>query len=83
MRNYFVSGDWNVVCYRCGFKYKASMLRKEWTGLEVCDKCWEIKHEQLLIKVPEEQISPPWKQPEPTDTFITVPYISTSVGSQT
>lgn len=70
MRNYLVLGEWNVVCQRCGFKYKSSMLRREWTGLMVCETCWEPKHPQLMIKVPEEKISPPWKSPEPEDQFV-------------
>lgn len=36
----------------------------------VCKECWEPKHEQLMIKVPEEKVSPPWKAPEATDTFV-------------
>jgi hypothetical protein len=34
-------------CDRCGFKYKLLELRKEWTGLKVCDSCFEPKHPQL------------------------------------
>lgn len=39
----------------------------------VCNECWEPKHEQLMIKVPEERIAPPWKAPEPVDTFVSLP----------
>jgi hypothetical protein len=70
VRNYLVLGDWNAVCDRCGFRHKASALRKEWTGLMVCDRCWEPKHPQLMIRVPEEHSSVPWSRPEPTDVFI-------------
>lgn len=73
MRNYLVLGEWNVVCQRCGLKYKSSMLKKEWDGLMVCEQCWEPKHPQLMIKVPEEKIAPPWKSPEATDVFVSLP----------
>lgn len=71
MRNYLKLGDHNAICDRCGFKFKASMLKKEWTGLMVCCDCWEMRHPQDLIRIPKEQITPPWSRPEPTDSFIT------------
>lgn len=73
MRNYLELGKWNVICDRCGFKYKNTDLRKEWTGLMVCDSCWEPRHPQTLIKVPKEDSSVPWARPEPTDVFVSVP----------
>ena len=36
-----------ALCDRCGFRYKLLELRKEWTGLKVCDSCFEPKHPQL------------------------------------
>lgn len=47
-KNQFESGKWNVVCDRCGRKYKNDKLRLEWTGLMVCtgqdtNDCWEPK----------------------------------------
>jgi hypothetical protein len=83
MRNYYVPGEWNVVCMRCGFEHKASELREEWTGMRVCNKCYEPRHPQTLLRVPKEQISVPWSSPEPADTFIIVPYIGPNVGKQT
>lgn len=83
MHNHFVSGDWNAVCDRCGFHYKASALKKEWTGLMVCARCWEPRHPQTLIKVPEEQIAVPWSRPEQADVFIEIDYVDASVGTQT
>jgi hypothetical protein len=50
------------------------MLRKEWTGLMVCEGCFETKHPQLLIHVPKEDSAIPWTRPESTDTFISVSY---------
>ena len=70
MRNYFVSGQWNVICDRCGLKHKSNGVRLEWTGLRVCKLCHENRHPQDLIRVPKEDIVPPWTRPEPTDVFI-------------
>jgi hypothetical protein len=83
MRNQYISGDWNAICDRCGFKFKASELKEEWTGFRVCSSCFEMRHPQTLLKVPEDDPSVPWARPEPTDTFITVPYINPNVGHQT
>ena len=44
-----VWGDWAVICDRCGFKFKASQLKQEWTGLMVCTKCYEERHPQDFL----------------------------------
>ena len=36
-----------ALCDRCGFEYKLSELREEWTGSKVCSQCYEPKHPQL------------------------------------
>lgn len=74
MRNHFVSGAFNAICDRCGLKKKSFMLRKEWTGLMVCSQCLESRHPQDLIRVPKEEISPPWSRPEATEVFVSVTY---------
>lgn len=70
MRNYLVLGSWNCICDRCGFRYKAEALRKEWTGLLVCGSCFETRHPQTLIRVPREEAAIPWARPEAADTFV-------------
>lgn len=70
MRNYYVKGDWNALCQRCGFKYKASQLRLEWTNLYVCPHCWETRHPQDFVRGREDDQTVPWSSPEPTDLFI-------------
>lgn len=65
----FVLGDFNRICDRCGFKYKASDTRKEWTGLIVCDRCWEVRHPQEFIRgIPDKQAAPE-PRPEAADNF--------------
>ena len=66
--DYLKLGDWNVICDRCGEKYKASKLKKTWDNLYVCSSCWEPRHPQDKIKgIPEDQ-STPWTRPEGSDS---------------
>lgn len=63
--NKYIPGDWWVICERCGFKYRQSQMKKEWTGLLVCAKnCWEPRHPQdFLRSVPEKQPNPEYINP--------------------
>lgn len=58
-------------CMRCARIRGRSRMRKEWTGLLVCeDTCWEPKHPQMtLMGVPDDQ-TVPWKRPEPAPVFL-------------
>jgi hypothetical protein len=60
MRNYYVPGAWNVTCDRCGFNYKSFQLREEWTGLMVCETCFEHRHPQDLIRARKDDPHVPW-----------------------
>lgn len=60
MRNYYASGAWNAICDRCGLQFKSFQLREEWTGLMVCERCYETKHPQLLLKGVKDDPSVPW-----------------------
>jgi hypothetical protein len=62
-KDYLKSGDHNAWCDRCGFKFKASELRKEWQGFMVCSGCWEPRHPQELIRSVPEKPAPPWSRP--------------------
>jgi hypothetical protein len=64
-RNYPDIGDWNAVCDRCGLTRKAKELRKEWDGLMVCEKCWEPRHPQELVRPVADPKPPPWTRPKP------------------
>lgn len=68
-------GQWNVICPRCGFKYKARHLRMESSGLRVCcgpetNNCWEPKHPQEAVRGKADRQAPPWTAPEAPDRFI-------------
>lgn len=67
-RTYAVKGDWNAECDVCGFKYKASQLKKRWDGLMVCKEDWELRHPSDYYKFPTgEESVVPWTRPSPTD----------------
>ena len=73
----FKSGLWNVICDRCGFKYKSDKLRKEWNGLRTCsgggtNNCWEPRHPQEFVKGKADRQAPAWTRPEQTDVFLAV-----------
>lgn len=65
MKDEYRHGRWNVLCDRCGFKYKNNQLRLEWTGLRVCsgmgtNDCWEVRHPQDFVRGRRDRQLPPW-----------------------
>lgn len=61
---------WLAICDRCGFRYRSSELRKEWTGLRVCSYDFEARHPQDFVRgVPDRQ-NVPWARPEPEPIFL-------------
>lgn len=71
----YVEGDPSAICDRCGFKYRHSQLRKEWTGLMVCYGgdtcgCWEPRHPQDFVKGVQDKQSFPNPRPPPADVFV-------------
>jgi hypothetical protein len=71
-RPHYVPGDWNVICYICGFTFKASQLRKHWKGYYVCPKDWEPRHPQDFVKAPQPEQLPAWVQSDTTHPQIGV-----------
>lgn len=67
--NFYKSGDWLAVCDICGFRFKASQLKKNWKGEYVCAADFELRHPQEFVRVRPEHISVPWSRPE-TDAQI-------------
>ena len=67
----FKQGDHLANCDRCGFTFKASQLRKEWTGLFVCKDDWEPRHPQDFVRGVKDDPTPPWTRPQSSsDTSI-------------
>ena len=63
-------GDWNAICDECGFKFKASELRKRWDGYMVCPKDWEVRHPQDFLKGRKDDQTVAWTRPEQEDDFV-------------
>lgn len=47
----YIPGGTYGICDRCGFQFRRSELRKEWTGLMVCRKDWDPRPPQLRAPV--------------------------------
>jgi hypothetical protein len=71
-KDHLVLGDHNALCDVCGFKFKASELKRRWDGYMVCDADYEQRHPQDLIRLRPERTAVPWSRPYPTDQFVTV-----------
>ena len=68
--NYYKAGDHNAICDMCGFKFKASQLKKTWNGFMVCSADFETRHIADFIKGPRASIPLPWTRPEKDDSFV-------------
>jgi len=62
--SFFSPGEWNVQCFRCGFKYKSSEVRRQWQGYWVCNRCWEPRLPQVFVRAVPDNPSVPFAQPE-------------------
>jgi hypothetical protein len=59
-----------AVCDRCGFQYPLVKLRKEWTGLMVCEADYDPKPSDLRPPaVRPEGLPVPNARPEPEPVF--------------
>ena len=68
--DHYKHGDYNAICDKCGFKYKASQLRKTWDNLMVCKKDWEPRQPQDFVKGVKDKQTVPWARPEPENVFV-------------
>ena len=69
--DYLELGDWNAVCYQCGFKRKAHMLVRNWQGYYVCPEHNEPRQAQDFVRSVPDVHTPPWAQPRPDAAFRT------------
>jgi hypothetical protein len=75
--DYLLLGDWNVQCFQCGFKAKASQMVRNWQGYWVHPEHNEPRQTQDFVRgVPDNQISP-WVQPWPAVVYT---YTNTVIG---
>ena len=70
MKNWLDLGNYNGICDSCGRKFKANTMRKRWDGLFVCKDDYEIRHEQLSLRVRGDKQTVPIPRPEAEDQFI-------------
>lgn len=71
-RDYYSPGDYNVICDRCGAKYKRSECKKEWDKLLVCKYgCWEPRHPQDFVRGVKDDQRVPIARVRGTIQFIT------------
>lgn len=81
--NYYKLGSYNYICVRCGQKYKAEQLRTEWTGLTVCENCYDPKHPwNEPLPVPIEMLPVPVANPRGRTVNVPVPYTHMGVWGQ-
>lgn len=62
----------NAVCDVCGFKFKASEMRLMWNGLRVCDKDFETRQPQDLIKGIIDHQTPKWIRDQVEPIYISI-----------
>jgi len=70
--DHLILGDWNVVCYQCARKRKASVMMRHWQGYYVCPEHWEARQPQDFVRTPPDDQTPPWTQPMPAPIFVYV-----------
>jgi hypothetical protein len=70
LRNGWREGDWLYNCQRCGFTIYGSEAKREWTGLNVCSKCWEPRHPQEFVRGVRDDMTVPFANPPGTPYFL-------------
>lgn len=68
-------GDYNAVCYQCGFKRKGSYLVRNWQGYYACPEHNEPRQPQDFVKAVPDMQTVPWAQktPSPIYTYTMTP----------
>ena len=70
--SYFLAGQWNVSCDRCGLKIKSSVARKTWDGFYVCPEHWEPRQPLDFLRGIKDTQSVPYSRPGATNTTILI-----------
>lgn len=82
--NYVGGAPWGV-CDRCAGKYRLygapNSLRLEWTGLKVCQRCWDPRPPDMTPpNVWPEGVGIPGAKPEPPNVFVQVNWPPVATG---
>ena len=67
--DFFSPGEWNVACYECGRKRKATYMKRHWQGYYVCPEHWEARHPQDFVRSVPDNPTPPYVQDQ-QDVFV-------------
>jgi hypothetical protein len=82
--SYYAPGENNVICDRCGMRFKSSQVKRTWDGLYVCEKDWETRHPQDFVRsVKDDQtvkINKPRVEPVFTDEAASLPLPPNPLG---
>ena len=81
MHNYYILGEWNLICDVCGKKIKAHEAKHRWDGFVVCPSDFEYRHEQDFVRARQDKISVPFTRPRPADVFTNITYEDTGNGA--
>lgn len=68
--NFLKKGCWNVICHRCGGKFKSDKIFLEWDNLLVCRDCFEVRHPQDFTQGYIDKQTVPFSSPEMPDKFV-------------
>ena len=74
MHNYYILGEWNLICDVCGKKIKAHEAKHRGDGLLVCENDFEHRHPQDFVRARQDKITVPFNRPRPVDVFVIVDY---------
>lgn len=66
----YESGNYWMVCDRCGFDYRRSNMKEEWNNLWVCKECWEPRHPQDKLRSKKDKQSVQDARPPKTPVFL-------------
>lgn len=73
-KNYYVSGEFNLVCDVCSKKIKAHEAKQRWDGFIVCTDDYEVRHPQDFVRAKQDKITIPFQRPIPELIFTNVTY---------
>ncbi len=67
--DFFLKGQWAVICDICGQKYHSAQLKERWDGLMCCEQDWNLRQAQDFVRgVPDPQ-AVPWSRPDVSPPF--------------
>lgn len=67
---YYKKGDHAAICDLCGWKMKASVMKRQWDNLRVCPDCFSPRHPQEFLRGKKDDQSVEWTRSEPADVEV-------------